>query len=50
MRRWCLKLPARAPPLEPASGIAIPPEPAAPDQEAGWVFDQSANCEYPELL
>jgi hypothetical protein len=31
----CLKLPAPAPPLEPASAIDHAPEPAAPNQEAG---------------
>jgi hypothetical protein len=37
----CLKLPARAPPVEPASWAAIPPEPVAPDRGADWEFDQS---------
>ena len=37
----CLKLPARSPPVEPASWAAIPPEPAAPDRDADWEFDQS---------
>jgi hypothetical protein len=36
----CLKLPARSPPVEPASWAAIPPEPVAPDRDADWVFDQ----------
>jgi hypothetical protein len=45
----CLKLPARAPPLEPASAIDPAPEPAAPDQEAGWDFDQRPAYEDPEL-
>ena len=45
----CLKLPAQAPPLQPASEIAIPPEPAAPDREAGWEFDLSPADEDPEL-
>ena len=36
----CLKLPARAPPVEPASWAAIPPEPVAPDRDADWGFDQ----------
>jgi hypothetical protein len=31
----------RAPPLEPAPGIATSPEPVAPDREAVWDFDQS---------
>jgi len=38
----CLKLPARAPPLEPASGLD-----AAPDEEAGWDFDQRPTYEEP---
>ena len=37
----CLKLPARSPPIEPASWAAIPPEPVAPDRGADWEFDQS---------
>jgi ribosomal protein S27AE len=37
----CLKLPARSPPVEPASWAAIPPEPVAPDRDADWEFDQS---------
>jgi len=37
----CLKLPARAPPVEPASWAAIPPKPVAPGRDAGWEFDQS---------
>jgi hypothetical protein len=37
----CLKLPARAPPVEPASWAAIPPKPVAPDRDADWEFDQS---------
>jgi hypothetical protein len=45
----CMKLPARSPPLEPASGIALPPEPAAPDWEAGWEFDQSPVHQEPEF-
>jgi hypothetical protein len=45
----CLKLPARAPPLEPASAIDPASEPAAPDQEAGWDFDQRPAYEDPEL-
>jgi hypothetical protein len=45
----CLKLPARAPPLEPASVIDNPPEPASPDDAAAWDFDQSPRYEDPEL-
>jgi hypothetical protein len=37
----CLKLPARSPPVGPASRAAIPPEPVAPDRDADWDFDQS---------
>ena len=37
----CLKLPARSPPVEPASWAAIPPEPISPDRDADWEFDQS---------
>ena len=37
----CLKLPARSPPIEPASWAAIPPELIAPDRGADWEFDQS---------
>jgi hypothetical protein len=37
----CLKLPARAPPLAAALAIDRAPEPASPDLEAGWDFDQS---------
>jgi hypothetical protein len=37
----CLKFPARAPPLEPASRAAIPAESIDPDRDAGWHFDQS---------
>jgi hypothetical protein len=37
----CLKLPARSPPVEPASRTTIPPEPIAPDRDADWEFDQS---------
>ena len=37
----CLKLPARSPPVEPASWVAIPPEPVASNQDADWEFDQS---------
>jgi hypothetical protein len=45
----CLKLPARAPPLEPALGIAaIPPDAAVPDREAVWDFDQSPVHQDPE--
>ncbi len=43
----CLELPARAPPLEPASGLDASPEPAAPDEEAGWDFDQRPTYEEP---
>jgi hypothetical protein len=42
--RWileCLKLPARSPPIEPASWTAIPAESVAPDRDADWEFDQS---------
>ena len=45
----CLKLPARAPPLEPASVIDNPPESAAPDDAAAWDLDQSPRYEDPEL-
>ena len=45
----CLKLPARAPPLEPASLIDNPPEAAARDYAAAWDFDQSPRYEDPEL-
>jgi hypothetical protein len=45
----CLKLPARAPPIEPASVIDNPPEPAAPDDAAAWDFDQRPHYEDPEL-
>jgi hypothetical protein len=41
----CLKLPARSPPVAPAAWAAIPPEPVAPDQDAGWEFDQSRPAE-----
>ncbi len=41
----CLKLPARAPPLEPASRAAIPAESIDPDRDAGWHFDQSHPAE-----
>jgi hypothetical protein len=37
----CLKLPARSPPVEPASGAAIPPNSVAPNRGADWEFDQS---------
>jgi hypothetical protein len=37
----CLKLPARAPPVEPASWAAISPKHVAPDRDADWEFDQS---------
>jgi hypothetical protein len=37
----CLKLPARSPPVEPASWAAIPSDPVAPDRDEGWEFDQS---------
>jgi len=37
----CLKLPARSPPIEPASWVAIPPRPAASERDADWQFDQS---------
>jgi hypothetical protein len=37
----CLKLPARSPPVEPASWAAIPRERVAPDRDADWGFDQS---------
>ncbi|MBW2288900.1 MAG: hypothetical protein JRG80_02180 [Deltaproteobacteria bacterium] len=37
----CLKLPARAPPLEPASRAVIFPEVVAPDRHADWEFNQS---------
>jgi len=40
-----LNLPARAPPLDPAAAIAIPPEPATPDQQWAWDFDQSPAYE-----
>jgi hypothetical protein len=36
----CLKLPARSPPVEPASWAVIPPEPVAPNRDADWEFDQ----------
>jgi len=42
----CLKLPARAPPVEPASWAAIPPKPVAPDRDAGWEFDQSRPAQH----
>jgi hypothetical protein len=46
----CLKLPARAPPLEPASRAAISPEAIAPDSHADWEFDQSRPAqEAPDL-
>jgi hypothetical protein len=41
----CMKLPARAPPLEPASRAAIPAESIDPDRDAGWHFDQSRPAE-----
>jgi hypothetical protein len=41
----CIKLPARAPPLEPASRAAIPAESIDPDRDAGWHFDQSRPAE-----
>jgi hypothetical protein len=41
----CLELPARAPPLEPASRAAIPAEAIDPDRDAGWHFDQSRPAE-----
>jgi hypothetical protein len=37
----CLNLPARSPPVEPASWATIPPKPVAPGRDAGWEFDQS---------
>jgi hypothetical protein len=37
----CLKLPARSPPVEPASWAAIPPKPVAPARDADREFDQS---------
>ena len=37
----CLELPARSPPVQPASWAAIPAEPVAPVLDAGWEFDQS---------
>ncbi len=37
----CLKLPARSPPVEPASWAAIPPNSVAPNRGADWEFDQS---------
>ena len=37
----CLKLPARSPPVKPASWAAIPRKPVAPDPDADWEFDQS---------
>jgi hypothetical protein len=46
----CLKLPARSPPVEPASWAAIPPEPVAPGRDADWEFDQSRPaCEDSDL-
>jgi hypothetical protein len=45
----CLKLPARAPPLEPVSVIGNPPELAAPDDTAAWDLDKSPRYEDPEL-
>jgi len=42
----CLKLPARAPPLEPASGVD---EPAACQLEIAWEFDQTPTYEESEL-
>jgi hypothetical protein len=41
----CLKFPARAPPLEPASRAAIPAESIDPDRDSGWHFDQSRPAE-----
>ena len=38
----CLKLPARAPPLEPAAASGALLEPDAPDREGDWDFDQRA--------
>jgi hypothetical protein len=37
----CLKLPARSPPVEPASWAAIPSDPVALDRGADGEFDQS---------
>ncbi|MHC4408483.1 MAG: transposase [Planctomycetota bacterium] len=37
----CLNLPARSPPVEPASWAAIHPKPVAPNRDADWEFDQS---------
>jgi hypothetical protein len=37
----CLNLPARSPPVQPASWAAIPAEPVAPVLDADWEFDQS---------
>ena len=45
----CLKLPARAPPLAPASEVDEPAEPAASDQEIDWDFDQRPLYDEPEL-
>jgi len=44
----CLKLPARSPPVEPASQAAIPPEPVASDRDADWDFDQSRRTQEQE--
>jgi hypothetical protein len=42
----CLKLPARAPPLEPASGID---DPVASEQASIWDFDQTPTYKEPEF-
>jgi len=41
----CLRLPARAPPLEPASRAAIPADSIDPYRDTGWDFDQSRPAE-----
>jgi hypothetical protein len=45
----CLDLPARAPPLEPASGIDEPEAPGASSQEAVWDFDRRPTYGETEL-
>ena len=42
----CLDLPARAPPLQPASStVALWPETDFADQEQSWEFDQTPRNE-----
>jgi hypothetical protein len=44
-----LKLPARAPPLQPAPEFDDFADPATAQHESAWDFDQTPTYEEPEL-